>query len=118
MLSHLWMQGKICILVVIKLIEKLTGFKYGGFKMLYRIVTEDKNTGKTLQLVSDHFKDFTVINSIGYWNGVLEYVKIIEISTDVPEAGYRIGVLAKLIKVQNKQDAVLVQEIPCKSSLV
>ena len=86
--------------------------------MLYRIITEDRNRYDTEQLVSDHFSDFTLIGATGFWQGKLEDSLIIEINTDVLNAGYRIGVLAKLIKVQNKQEAVLVQEIPCKSSLI
>ena len=86
--------------------------------MLYRIITEDKNREKTETLVSNHFSDFTMIDAWGNWKNTVEHSLIIEISTNVINAGYRIGVLAKLIKVQNQQDAVLVQEIPCKSSLI
>lgn len=86
--------------------------------MLYRIITENRNQLDTEQLVSDHFKDFTTYPAYGHWLRRRESSLIIEISTDVINAGYRIGVLAKLIKVQNQQDAVLVQEIPCKSSLI
>ncbi len=93
-------------------------FNREDIKMLYRIITEDKNRHKTVVLVTNHFKDFTIISAIGYWNGIAESSLIIEVSTDVINAGYRIGVLAKLIKVQNQQDAVLVQEIPCNSSLI
>lgn len=89
--------------------------------MLYRIITEDVNPDKTLQLVSDHFSSFTMIGTLGYHKGQTEDSIIIEICDDPDTSvciGYRVGVLAKLIKVQNKQETVLVQEIDCKSSLI
>lgn len=86
--------------------------------MLYRIFTEDKNRHDTGQLVNDHFDGFTIIACRGYWKNAVENTLIIEIYSDENSAGYRIGVLAKLIKVQNKQEGVIIEEIECKASLI
>ena len=88
--------------------------------MLYRIITENKDGDKTKNLVADHFNSFTTYCAYGCWHSTWESSLIIEIDDNTLsiDTGYRVGVLAKLIKVQNKQEAVLVQEVPCKSSLI
>lgn len=89
--------------------------------MLYHIITEAMRIKETKNLISDHFSNATIYTGQGSWQGRWENTLIIEISsTDANDVctGYRVGVLAKLIKVQNKQDEVLVQEIACKSSLI
>lgn len=89
--------------------------------MLYRIITENKNKDETINLVNNHFDSFTITYSQGFWHSIQENVLIIEICDNIDNQisfGYRVGVLAKLIKIQNNQEAVLIQEIECKSNLI
>jgi hypothetical protein len=92
--------------------------------MLYRIITEDKGIPKLRleieQAVSKYFDGFTVIDSaIGFWRGDRENSVIFEISNeDSTDVSKRIHKVASLIKEINKQEAVLVQCIPCVMELV
>lgn len=86
--------------------------------MLYRILTEDLERDKIRQAAARHaFVAFTLIPSQGYWNGQPESSLTLEI--DAPqseEMAARVRELARDIKVFNRQDAVLVQEIPVSVS--
>lgn len=47
--------------------------------MLYRIITENKNKTDICRIVSLSFNDFTVYETIGYYNGKQESSLVIEI---------------------------------------
>ena len=88
-------------------------------KKLYRIYTEDKDRQGIIELASTHFKGFTVCPAYGYWEGIPESSIIIEIQVDGTDIERnQVYKLAQDIKVQNKQQAVLVIEIECTGSLV
>ena len=83
----------------------------------YRIYTEDKNRDKVLNMTSVYFKGFTFFPCIGYWMGDREDSLVIEI---IGEAHiYRhVQSLAHWIKVQNKQQNVLITTTPSEREMV
>jgi len=88
--------------------------------MLYRIITEKKNKEKIVKIVNQYFDGFTIIESIGYWQGQSENSLVIEIDsigTDYNQIA-RINNIATQIKSENNQEAVLVQIIHCNSVLI
>lgn len=82
---------------------------------MYRILTENKNTEATVKLVSEHFRNFTVIHAQGYWQGKAEDTLIIEVAgiTQVPAVR-----LAQAIRKLNDQQTVLVQYIKTYETFV
>ena len=83
---------------------------------LYRILTENKNDTKVLELTSRYFPGFTVYHAIGYWHGKQERTIIIEIMTCNPERPItetRIKELCETIRELNNQKCVLLQQIEC-----
>jgi len=85
--------------------EKMRDAKTG---YIYRIYTENINRGKLEKLTGEYFEGFTVINAVGYWQGIKEKSVIIEIIGDRENLG-KIKELATHIKINNKQSAVLIQ---------
>lgn len=86
---------------------------------MFRILTEDVNREGILALVSAKFDAFAVLPSIGYWKGTRENSLAIEIATPTPDLKRAVVfALALEIKLLNKQDAVLVQELQDTASLV
>jgi len=86
--------------------------------MLCRIITENKNRDEIVSIVKYHFDGFTIIPTIGYWQGIAEKSLVVEISgyfDDTMIDG--VEKIAERIKVLNNQDAVLVQWLECKSEL-
>ena len=83
--------------------------------MLYRILTERKNTTDIATIVSRHFDGFTMLEGHGYWKLRPEPCLIIEIETD---EGTKVSTAASEIKHRNLQDAVMVQRIPNNAWLV
>ncbi len=82
---------------------------------MYRILTENKNKDQILDLVSVYFEGFTVFEGIGFWKTLKEDNLTIEIETDDQNKVYEV---AKLIKNNNKQEAVLVQKIYTKTNFI
>ena len=83
--------------------------------MLYRILTEDKNRPNVIGLVTKRFPGFTLLSAQGYWQGTAENSLALEIDTDKTEDVFN---LAREIKAANGQQAVLVQELSSKATLV
>lgn len=83
---------------------------------LYRIITEDINRSKVINLASKHFQGFTLRpGGIGYWEGKPEKSITLEVITDKPAT---INKLAGEIKQLNNQEAVLVEVIKNHAWLV
>ena len=81
---------------------------------LYRICTEAKNVKAVAELVSQRFKEFSLWQGIGYWQGKSEKSLCIEIFDPTESCAGTVEQLALEIRVLNEQDCVLVQEIECK----
>lgn len=77
--------------------------------MLYRIITEDKNSNEIEKIVNKFYPGFTLIKGKGYWRLQKEKTLIIEIITDSEDT--KINRIAKEIKKANSQEAVLIQRI-------
>lgn len=71
--------------------------------MTYRLYTEDK--GNLPEITSQYFDSFTLFDATGYWKGVEERTKVIEVSTGDRARVYE---LARTIKDLNKQESVLI----------
>jgi hypothetical protein len=82
---------------------------------VYRIYTEDKNREVIERLTSARFEGFTILSSVGHWQGTKENSLVIEILTDRRGLVYD---LATEIKQANKQDAVLVISFDVNSILI
>jgi len=85
--------------------------------MLYRLFTEDVNRGDIEELTANEFPGFTVYKATGYWQGEAEQSLIIEIVADTDQLE-RVKALAETIKVNNHQQAVLVETIANHSYMV
>jgi len=84
---------------------------------LYRIYTEHKDVEKVAKIVGRYFKGFTLLNGIGYWQGVPEQSLVIEIIGTESDAT-KVELVAYEIKKANTQEAVLIQETNVASQLV
>jgi len=85
--------------------------------MLYRLYTERINLPNIKKIVSSQFDGFTLTNGEGYWRGESEESLIIEIvSNDDIEA--KVINLAKLIKLENNQESVLLQVLENSSIFI
>ena len=80
----------------------------------YRIYTENKNKDAINKIVSKSFDAFTTYVStydgVGFWRGTKERSLIIEVITESKNAN-KIKHVAQEIKKENKQEAVLIQEL-------
>ena len=83
--------------------------------MLYRIITEDKNQCKVLDLVKWYLCGATIYHAKGLWKRQWENSLIIEMA-NVENA--IVAQLVQEIKELNQQDVVMVQEIACDSYLI
>jgi hypothetical protein len=85
--------------------------------MLFRILTEKIENSvigqpqRTIDLVAKFFDGFTMLEGKGYWQGKPEGCLIFEIETEKKDP---VLWLANQIKLQNNQQAVLVEV--CKST--
>jgi len=84
---------------------------------LFRIITEDKNRDKIRKSVEVFYSGYTLISTAGYWKKQKENSLIIEIQDDDINKTF-IYDIANWIKIDNDQDAVLVQEIDVNGGLV
>ena len=84
--------------------------------MLYRILTERKNTKQVEGIVSKYFTGYTILKADGYWKRERENSLIIEIDTNGggnPKTNkVKLNAIADAIKRLNQQQAVLIQAIP------
>lgn len=82
---------------------------------MFRILTENANPGKIKNILVTLGLDYTIYPAQGSWHGIVENSLIIEFDNatraDVERA-------AMSIKMQNSQEAVLLQELPTVSWLV
>ncbi len=83
--------------------------------MFFRLVTENKNYDRTIKLVQRFFTGFTILKGIGFWNRQKEDCLIIEVSGATKKD---IMFLAEQIKLQNNQEAVMIQQIKGITSLI
>lgn len=83
--------------------------------LLYRLYTEDK--ANLTAIVSQLFPSATLIHTVGLWQGQLETGRIIEI-VGFPSDSQRVLALARRIKTENKQDAVLVTSQSLSSQVI
>ena len=82
---------------------------------MYRILTESKNVGLVKTSLGDLGLDYTLYSGDGSWRGQEEHSLIIELDNIPKELAEK---AAKLIKRINRQEKVLLQEIPVTSHLV
>ena len=79
--------------------------------MLYRILTENKNRQVVEDIVSAEFPGFTIIEAMGYWNGVRELSLIIEIDAGNEFKGMAVTRIAEMIKRHNQQESIMIQAV-------
>ncbi len=84
--------------------------------ILYRILTENKNKDKIVDLATCYFESFTMLKAQGYWQGQPENSLIIEIV--LPKISLAPYTLASRIKNLNYQQCVMVQAINIESQLI
>lgn len=82
---------------------------------MYRILTESKNIGLVKAGLGDLGLDYTLYTADGSWQGQSEHSLIIELDNITMELAEK---AARLIKQLNRQEKVLLQEIPVISQLV
>jgi len=82
---------------------------------MYRILTESKNLDLVKASLGDLGLDYTLYSADGSWEGHPESSLIIELDNITKELAEK---AAKLIKHLNRQEKVLLQEIPVTSQLV
>ena len=86
--------------------------------MLYRILTENKNRQVVEDIVSAEFPGFTIIEAMGYWNGVRELSLIIEIDAGNEFKGMAVTRIAEMIKRHNQQESVMIQAVMTQNKFV
>jgi hypothetical protein len=82
---------------------------------MYRILTESKNIDLVKTSLGDLGVDYTLYSADGSWHGQSERSLIIELDNITKELAEK---TARLIKRLNRQEKVLLQEIPVTSQLV
>lgn len=90
-----------------------------GDKMIkYSIYTENKNIKKIKKLLNNQpiIKGYTIINTLGNWQGIQE--KSIIIIIMLPEKNPLIKHLCNKIKYLNNQESVLLTEEKIKGNLI
>ena len=83
----------------------------------YRIYTERKNIGGIKEILDDGFDGYTLIDTVGVWEGETESSLIIEIIGEENQA-YDIRTVAQVIGRLNCQDAVLITQAVVKGELI
>jgi type II secretory pathway component PulC len=82
---------------------------------MYRILTEEKNVEQVKATLTGLGLDFTLFNAQGCWRGQRENSLAIELDNISLS---RAEDAARIIKSMNKQEAILLQEIPVVSKLI
>jgi hypothetical protein len=82
---------------------------------IFRILTESKNVSLVKTSLGDLGLDYTLYSANGSWRGQEERSLIIELDNIPRELAEK---AAKLIKRINRQETVLLQEIPVTSQFV
>ena len=82
---------------------------------MYRILTERKNLSLIKGALSGLGLDFTIYVTAGSWKGHHESSVTIELDNVTRKAARS---AARMIQRMNKQDKVLLQEIPVRSQLI
>ena len=82
---------------------------------MFRILTEDKNRDGILGILDSHVDGYTVTSTQGSWKGQRENSLAIDL-IDTPRE--TVFAIAQAIKVANKQESVLVYEVPVTSTFV
>lgn len=82
---------------------------------MYRILTEEKNVEQLKATLVGLGLDFTLFNAQGSWQGMKESSIAIELD-NIPR--HRAEHAARIIKLMNNQDAVLLQEFPVTSQFI
>jgi hypothetical protein len=82
---------------------------------MYRILTESKNIDLLKTSLGNLGIDYTLYSADGSWHGQAEHSLIIELDNITKELAEN---TARLIKRLNRQEKVLLQEIPVTSQLV
>ena len=87
---------------------------------LYRICTEDVGADRTREIIGRHFDGFTLLYGEGFYKGVAEKALVIEIlgGVDDPTEPARINALCEDLKVENHQEAVLVEVLESANYLI
>lgn len=87
--------------------------------MLYRLFTENKNHDIITKLANKYYEGYTLMQVSGYWQGKPEKSLLLEVVAKQSELEIdKFEHLAKQIKKENKQDAVLIETIPNSSKLI
>jgi len=81
--------------------------------MTYLIFTEKKDN--LHRMVDTYFEAFTILDAKGFWQGVAEDSAVILVVSDEPE---RVKNLCHVIKVVNKQEAVLLVSLNNEDELI
>lgn len=85
---------------------------------LFRIYTENKNMARVVELASDIFAEgFSVFTGQGYWAGSTEPCLILEVAAEEEQRPIVLA-LADSIKVENKQQCVMVTSADVKVTFV
>ena len=89
----------------------------GEKKMLYRIFIEDFDRPTIVKLISRYFNGFTLLEGVGFYQGVQASSVVIEIDSNCQEynARARIDSLIKELKLKGNQAGVLLQIVPISS---
>jgi hypothetical protein len=82
---------------------------------MYRILTENKNADQVKRTLCGLGLDFTVYYGEGAWHGQRENSLMIELDNITEQLAEKAAIL---IKQMNRQEAVLLQEIPVISKLL
>jgi hypothetical protein len=88
----------------------------GGPKQMYRILTQDVNEEDIRDILDARFDAYTLLPAEGVWKRQPEKSLVIEV--DCKACGEQVRDAALAIKANNKQEAVLVQELSTTSELV
>jgi hypothetical protein len=85
---------------------------------LYRICTENINRDKVESIVNSYVDGFTILEGTGYWKGERESSLVIEIAAEQSYMHAVVRHIARDIKAENAQQAVLVQSFEGESELI
>lgn len=82
---------------------------------MLRIITEDTNRKMMYEVLNSHRLDYTMYPATGTWKQIREDTVVIDFVTATRE---QVEKVAQVIKWENKQEAVLVLEIPATATFI